>query len=381
MGRLLRASSHARSICLKYPDTAIQVALGKIPQRIASILHVASVFEGISDDNFNADEMIELLKYASLVEWPVRYPQLFVARDDVLRRMQSMADIYAEVNVAADIVAQAMNAATETCLHPHVVVTAISLSATERTRMVCALLLVRIYYQLRFKFDNEDYRRARNFTAAFMQTLAPWYMAQGLSIEGFLNSCAKYPGGLFDKIIDKRYTCGECLSQKSAYLREYTQVAVVDIETGYFAGQGSDVFRYSDAVEAEEDRRRQECWGGYRQQAQFPGWGQATLLCNHGWTMCDSYGFDAIMQKELVLSCGILFWDQSRLADWGLVDQGDVAEMSRQRVRQILAPAWYYEHSLQEDCEEETRSQQLVEWTRAFTQISFEEFLAKQDDM
>lgn len=71
---------------------------------------------------------------------------------------------------------------------------------------MCALLVVRIYHQLRFK-------RKHNVAAAFLKTPTPWQMVQGSSIERFVDSCVKAPRMLLENMIDKRYTCRESLSQ------------------------------------------------------------------------------------------------------------------------------------------------------------------------
>ncbi|EUC48503.1 hypothetical protein COCMIDRAFT_33986 [Bipolaris oryzae ATCC 44560] len=266
--RLLSVSLYVRSLCIQYPEIVIQGSLSEIPQPFAGFLHVATALHNIS------------------------------------------VDIYVEVDVAADIVAQSMNAAMQIYIDPQVAVTPVVLSVAEHTRLVCALLIVKIYYQLRSKFVPNGRRSMKDFATAFMQTLAPWQIAQSSSVEGFLDSCQKFLVGLYDEIIDNRYTCCECL------------------------------FR--------------------------------------GWIMYRTVSPDDMMRRHLVWRVGMLFWCQSRLAGWGMVDSSDVVTLGRQTAWRLGYMRRRYPYSLQQGHIEDTTSQQTIEWTRSHEQINFEEFLARQ---
>ncbi|EUC28105.1 hypothetical protein COCCADRAFT_110003 [Bipolaris zeicola 26-R-13] len=375
IGRLLSVSSYVRSLYIQYPEIVIQGSLSENPQPLAGLLHVATVLHNISDDDFDSDKPFELLEHANSNQWPVIYSRFLRSGDDVLDYMRSLVDIYVEVDVAADIVAQGMNAAMQIYIDPQVAVTPVVLSVAEHTRLVCALLIVKIHYQLRSKFEPDGPMSARDFATAFMQTLAPWQMAQSSSVEGFLDSCQKYPGGLFNEIIDKRYTCCECLLQRSSYLRNYSRDVAVDRYKGHaFAGDTS-FPRYSPAAEVERRRiGRRESWAGRVGDAQHP----ATQLRNHGWMMYDTISPGDMMRRHLVWRVGMLFWDQSRLADWGMVDSSDVVTLGTQTAWRLGYMRRRYPYSLQRGHIEDTTSQQIVEWTRSHEQIDFEEFLARQ---
>ncbi|TCI41206.1 hypothetical protein [Exiguobacterium sp. SH3S3] len=79
--------------------------------------------------------------------------------------------------------------------------------------------------------------------------------------------------------------------------------------------------------------------------------------------------------QRVVFRCGVLFWDQNRLEDWNVTRGADIEELGRWAAKLYTR----YFGSLQKDCEEETRSRQIVEWTRSHVQITFDEFLAKQE--
>jgi hypothetical protein len=377
IGRLLRVSSYIRSLYLSYPETAIQGTLSEIPQPVAGLLRVARALYSTSDGDLNADDALKLLRQANVGETLGNYSQFITSGHDALHFMRSLIDIYVEVDVAADIVAQGMNAAMQVYTDPHVVATPVVLSVTEHTRLVCALLIVRIYYQLRFKFAPNGHAPGSYFATAFMQTIAPWQMAQGMSVEAFLSSCQKSPYGLLYEIIDKRYTCCECLPQKSSYLRNYSKFAAVDMDTLVF-GQHTSFLSFSHAAQDERRRiSRRRSWAGHVGDAQHPDLGQAVQLCNYGWTMCTAIGSYDMLRQQLILRVGMLFWDQSRLADWNMVDQSDVMALGTQTAWRLGYMPQRHRYALRQDCKADT-SHQIVEWTRSREQISFEEFLARQ---
>lgn len=339
------------------------------------MLHVATASHNISDDDFDSDKPLDLLEQANLDQWPAICSRFLRSGDNVLDYMRGLVDIYVEVDVAADIVAQGMNAAMQIYIDPHVAVTPVVLSVAEHTRLVSALLIVKIYYQLRSEFVPNGHTSVKDFATAFMQTLAPWQMAQGSSVEGFLDSCQKSPGGLYDEIIDKRYTCCECLLQKSSYLRNYSRAAAMDMDRGHVFGRDTSFLRYSHAV-AEQHRRidRRESWAGHVGYAQHP----AIQLRNYGWIMYKTISPSDMMRRQLVWRVGMLFWDQSRLAGWGMVDASDVVTLGTRTAWRLGYMRRWYPYSLQRDRISDTTSQQIVEWTRNHEQINFEEFLARQ---
>ncbi|EMD88823.1 hypothetical protein COCC4DRAFT_137788 [Bipolaris maydis ATCC 48331] len=362
-GRLLSVSSYVRSLCIQHPEVVIQGSLSEIPQPVAGLLHVATALHNINDD-FDGERPLELLEKVNSNEWPLVYSRFLHSGDDVLDYMRGLVDIYVEVDVAADIVAQGMNAAMQIYIDPQVAVTPVLLSVAEHTRLVCALLIVKIYYQLRSKLVPNGGTSVGDFATAFMQTLAPWQIAQGSSVEGFLDSCQKSPGGLYDDIIGKRYTCCECLLQKSSYLRTYSRAAAVDMDKGFVFGQDKSFPRYSHAA-AEEHRRigRRESLAGRVGYAQHP----AMQLRNHGWMMYSTISPYDMMRRDLVWRVGMLFWDQDRLASWGMVDASDVVTLGTETAWRLGYMRRRDPYSLQQDRIEDMTSPylQIAEFARA----------------
>jgi hypothetical protein len=396
---LLKVSPYVRALYLQYPETAAREILKEMPQPVDSLLRVAWALHDVSKEGFDAENALDLLRYNELHEWPIMFPRLFTTTDDPLESIRGLIDLYVEVNSAAELVAQAMNAVTEAFVNPHVVMAPIMLSETEHTRIISALLTVRIYYQLRSKFGpvREIDTPACNFPRTFIQSLNPWQVEQAVSVEGFVEKCLKPNTPYILKAIDSKYRCWECFSAKSTYFRKYKNATAIDDDFSTSVVMGYDsqgVAIYNRPLSLSVAARNRN----YPNMQ--PPWNYNDDMClstevpqlrNHGWTLYNSIGLYGSMRRHHhereFLALGMFFWDQDRLASWNLLDLDDIKTLHNCIGRKLeyfsnlhsFESGWFGCRCCNSTVYCENReARQIREWTRSPVQCTLVEFLYRK---
>jgi hypothetical protein len=329
IGRLLEVSRYVRALYLQYPETAAREIRKQIPQLLDSLLRVAWALHNVSKEDFDAENALDLLRYNGLHDWPIMFPQLFTTTDDPLESIQGLIDLYVEVDSAAGLVAQGMNAVMEAFRNPYVVVAPITLSDTEHTCIVCALLTVRIYYQLRSKFGPVHAldTPACNFPRTFIQSLKPWQVEQAVSVEGFVDKCLKPNTAYIYEVIDSKYRCWEYFSARSPYFRKYKNATALDNDFQEVAIDNRPL-SFSSAVRNRNYPNMQLPW--YYDENRHVST-EMSQLRTHGWVLFNSIGLVATMRRHhyerAFLALGMFFWDQNRLASWELIELDDIKRL------------------------------------------------------
>jgi hypothetical protein len=402
VGRLLKVSPDIRALYLQYPEAAAQNILKEVPQPVGSLIRVAWALHNVKKEDFDAENALDLLRYNELHEWPVLFPQLFTVKEDPLESIRGLVDLYVEVDSAVELVAQGMNALTEAFVNPHVVVAPIALSETEHIRLTCALLIVRIYYQLRSKFGpvHDIATPAYKFRRTFIESLKPWQVEQAVAVEGFVEKCLMPHTAYIYKAIDTKYRCGECFSAKSSYFRKYKTATANDADfstrefIGYDPNTGAPMtkrpmnFSGAARIRNQPPMSMSPFWD-YNDDAQLSP--DVIQLRNDGWILYNSIGLYGRLRRpnheREHLALGVFFWDRDRLASWDLVNLDDITRLHENVMRKLEYMASVHEYVTEfwgcRCCRSTTHceireARQIREWTRSPVQCTLEEFLYRK---
>lgn len=336
-------------------------------------------------DELDPEYTTALLHRKSLMEWPVAFPRI-LTNNDPLAAIESLIDLYVEIDMAVQPVAQGMSAALHASRFPNVVVAPIVLSATEHTRIACSLLVIQIYYRLALHFSSDW---ADAFPANFIRGLQPWQRVQAISVESFLQTCTQPYNFSSYMLLDERYTCRECMSQKYTYIRRYIQATEfpAELPDQFLHRTLSQSFLYA-------TRRNQRVhlppWRTEETDAGHPSNASLldTQLRNHGWVMYEALGpsrqffFSTTDNcRQALLHLGVLFWDNSRLAACALTDSASILELAAhlgaemRRITTANNRNWQLTYGHSPVLIAKEKASQIVKWTRCPIQCSLEEWL------
>ncbi|KAI0586637.1 hypothetical protein PtrSN002B_002045 [Pyrenophora tritici-repentis] len=385
--RLLEVSSSLRSMFLRYPKTTIRDMFADMPSPLGHLLRTVWKFHSNEDYKLDADLTLRVLHSNSLHEWAATLPQNTSSMDKPLESIRTLTAVYEEVTQAAECVAQDMADATEAIVHPHVVTKPIVMSTTEHTRMLCALLLNKIYYWIRKKFPHFGWTDDPEFVASFMRNIEPWQVEQAASIDEYLP--ASHAVGsrslTFYTAINAPLDKLDCFHNSKYYQNH---------RLDWFHGSGP-----SFTLAARTH------YNGYSTSTLWP-WSAVTnnelpsldvlsytpQLLSPGWTLYASTDGDSIPNRrryrDLSWYLGLMLWDESRLASWNIIDVDDfkaVVELGDGLASANLAdlnrlmpvysspqpPEHLAGYNKRETC-------QIIRWTRSSVQSSLEEFLQEE---
>ncbi|KAJ4380967.1 hypothetical protein N0V86_003314 [Didymella sp. IMI 355093] len=166
-------------------STALPSITAQFPAPLNALFRVSMDLHTMRDDQFDPVSILELLGNLNLLEWPVPPPNPDPSPVDPVECLHSVSDYYTEIQEAADLIGKIMIIRVERFINPHVCVSPITLSTTERVRLVSTLLVLKIYYQLRLKF-LEQLEYADQFASLFWRNLTPWQADQGATLDRML---------------------------------------------------------------------------------------------------------------------------------------------------------------------------------------------------
>lgn len=372
-----------RNVFLRYPDTAIRNIRGEMPPLLGNLLQTAWTLHGIDDESFDADMTLHILRFNSFQDWVSIYPQTVLVTDDPLGNIQSLIDIYEEVHVAADLIAQDMAAAMDALVSPHTVVAPIVMSTAEQIRILCALLTVKMYYLFRRKFAQKGHSNRNNFPLYFMRAMEPWQAEQAKSIIRVACSIDKLWAFYLHETINTQSKNYEYF-QNLAYFQSHVDDWSVGSETiSLFSGAAR---RCHD-----EDGQLPFWMMGSTDEWPVPDASPHTpQLPSHGWMVFASISGTSTLHRSCL---GLMFWDYSRLISWNLIDVEDLValdalvdglETAYRSRSYTLMPVWerrspsplFALRPLEYNKRRETR--QIIRWTRSSVQKSLEEFLQEE---
>lgn len=349
-------------------------------------MRVSWALHNLADDDFDPSKVLDLLGSKNLFEWSSMHICAPSTDKDPLETITGLLQLYTEVDLATDLVAQGMNAATETIVHPHVEVTPISLSSMERTRIACSLYILKIYYQFRLKFIYAGHGSASKFPSVFSTALKPWQAEQVLSVEWYFLGCQDPTPYTMYKAADGKFTCQQCMFETSLYFRNFKRALDLhsDSMTRYL-GIPMDftryMFQYHHTLTAGQSWRRNSSDVG-RPSRMLP---LTTAFKNHGWTLLKLAVADRVSRPvplRRLIHLGLLFWNHDRLTDLDLVDTGDILALyaGMPRHAQQMKNGWPVKWGricLDHRGHRRVKKSKiglLLEWTRCPVQCTLEEF-------
>ncbi|KAF1851787.1 uncharacterized protein K460DRAFT_391999 [Cucurbitaria berberidis CBS 394.84] len=342
VGRLLRLSPHLSALFVRYPENTLRDILAQIPPPLAGLVRMSWALHKTRLQDFDSKETLNLLRSTDLLCWAPTSQRIFGDSDVQLGTIHDFIDLYVEVDVAVELVAQGLNATMEALVNPRAVVAPVVLSTTEYTRIACSLFIVKIYCQLQTKFIHHC-RGRTEFPAAFMTSLKPWQVQQAMSVEQFLQACIHSFDFAIYRVIEKKHMCFQSLSEKSSYFQKYLEV---QDSIASHAGLPSFIDKFSSAASRLPHPLllHPQSMGSLSDVGHPPKSSQiVTQLRNHGWIIYMSGIADGTIEYDpsrLLTTVGLLFWDQDRLMGWSIVDQGDVATIDDEFYR--VTPTWGY---------------------------------------
>ncbi|CAO2651207.1 Nn.00g095040.m01.CDS01 [Neocucurbitaria sp. VM-36] len=365
---------------LCYPETALQDILAQIPPPITGLLRFSWALHNVSNEDFDSAKTLEILQRMDLLDWPLTYPRVLTDKDDPLDTIHALIDFSIEVDVAVGLVAQGMNASMEAFVNPFVVVAPVVLSSTEHVRITCSLFILKIYYQLQLKFNHDAHDWSSQFPAPFLRALKPWQVEQAASVDQFLQAVNNSYEHAAHKMIDKRYMCLECLSEKSLYFRNFfaTVIRLTPYSGALSFTKAAMRFRWPRPPWIREPSDL----GHASRVSQV-----ATQLRNHGWMIYRSFPINVrrycCNYHELMQDVGLFFWDHDRLVKWDFLEKDDITttykdferRLERHRANRYRDHFRSHYFSCGPLCTEKVKARQLVEWTRCQVQCSLEEWL------
>ncbi|KAL6710826.1 hypothetical protein ACN47E_007883 [Coniothyrium glycines] len=359
-------------------------------QPVDGFLRLSWALESLGEDEFDPDKALSLLEDMDLINWSTIYRRVLREKDDPLDVVRCLMNLYIEVDVVVDVVAQGLNAAMEALTHPHTIHSAVVLSNAEYVRIACSVLVLRIYYQLCHKFIHAEHDHTSTFPELFIWSLQPWQIDQALTVERFFDTCHydNFHGTSMFGIIDKEYTCKVCIAEKSSFFRFYQDF--LDPWEKY--GHNRTFPRALHEIVAQLDRRgRPRYWPPW--QSDVNPWKTSPVasptalrLNTSGWSFYNTILIETATDgrfrgNELrrgIPSLGLLFWDQDRLHNWGIEDHDDVSDLSDELLLRLQDASMDTrgKFSLQSPEEEQlSQARQVVEWTRQPVQCSLQEWL------
>jgi hypothetical protein len=264
---------------------------------------------------------------------------------------------------------------------------------------MCALLVVRIYYQLRSKFGlvQDIDTPAHEFPHTFIRSLKPWQIEQAVYVEGFVDVCLRRNAAYLYQVINSRYRCMECLSAKSSYFRKYRQVAIADdlepMKAILVDLNRRTIHRrpvsFSVAASIRNHPTIQPPWNyiannSLSSEDSHP----ITQLHIDGWLLYNSIGQHGHLRfSRMFLSLGLFFWDQDRLASWDLVSLSDIKWLHSRTGKKLEYWSWLMDFESGffgcRCCHSGTycdklEARQVKEWTRSPVQRTMEEYLHRK---
>jgi hypothetical protein len=370
---LINASLYVRCLYMRYSETALPSITAQYPAPVNALLRLSMDLHTMRDDQFDPVSVLELLDNVSLLEWPVP-PNSNLSPVDPLESLHSVSDYYTEIQEAADLMGKLMVIRVERFVNPHVCVSPITFSTTERVRFVSTLLVLKIYYQLRLKF-LEQLEYAGQFASLFESNLAPWQADQGATLarmlfrifhayEQSLCHWDQTESNLLRSLMDSRYV-------KSHHaLTHHVPVSS---------------FRILPPFPHNLNAHRGGRGRGYGHHVRHPA--ISAQLCNHVSSCSDPTLHDVTpahtsRYANICRQLGLYFWDYSRLSAWDLADP--VALIAAVDAHPGLSPValryndtpWWEIGTLQRDAaRERTTQRQIIEWTRCPVQCGLEEWL------
>jgi hypothetical protein len=201
-----------------------------------------------------------------------------------------------------------VNATVEAFINPSVQIGPVELSSTEHLRIVSALSILKIYYQLHLKFSYHG--KGQEFRTAFAASLPPWQIQQVVSIDYLMMTPARYPSARFHNPL-----------RETIYFRNYAQTTDPSVSsngTRSFMQASHPFIRLPTASLAPWNGSSTGMdltleWLRDREELRSYGWLYFDFVMN-------SATFSHLRRGAFFIRSGFLFWDHSRLFAWGMAD-------------------------------------------------------------
>ncbi|KAH6618762.1 hypothetical protein C7974DRAFT_400829 [Boeremia exigua] len=364
--RLLVASSYVQDLYVRYSETALPAIFAQVPAPVSALFQVSW---GLQNDGFNWGLITDLLEVSDIFEWHCKLPAFRPLTSDPLEALQVLLDFYMEVDDAADLFGQCMVFGVEKFLDPTVQSSPVILSSTERTRIACALWVLKIFLQVQTSPHKPPGLDPRHSAHAFFENLQPWQIDHILSLESKLQ-VGEYP---LNTLLFYAGPTDVYFSERLIGSQYVTNVFNRCTRPG-----GPCLFRVYCLHTARRSQYRR-CGDGY-----YPGpSSMATQLRNHTWNSKElaQHTFSAFRSDRYRNRCqqlGLSFWDYERLAQWQIADAAELMVASDDADLRSLSFGPMCdgrEHLTPPAAIARTMERQIIEWTRYSEYDTLEDYL------
>jgi hypothetical protein len=325
--RLLRISARLRNLFLLYPDTCLSASLQQMPAETRNYLEASWALHNTDYEHFDATAVLACLQANHSFDDFCTDIQTSIWNGDALETLGSLADLYEEIETAAEPCAQGFSAVMESINHPSTRLTPVALSSTEHLRFVGALWILRIHYQLYLKFSHHG--KEPRFRQLFVASLHAWQLHRVASLETLLARLLEDNPAKLRCFVGNSDVSWANLFEKLTYFRNYLQAAgwlATSFETRPILfkdtarGRGTAITANSSAswrlLSPDDEFTAHRPLSSEEPQYQSFGW----LYFEYAMSW-----FPPSATRSLFFSqTGFLYWDRSRLSAWGMSDPFDL---------------------------------------------------------